>query len=417
MIAVAVILAGGCSDARLRQAPPLPDLANVEPAVVEKIRRVHATVVSTPTPESWAAWARTLHAHDMAEATEAYVTAAASTPMPEKFALLYLAGHSCVKRDPDRAVALLDAARALKDDYLPLHLHLGALHEKAGRLEEARRHYARADALEPSSRSLVGLGRVALALGRLDEALAALEKARAASPEHPEVHAALAAAYARAGRKEDAARAAILAGDLEREYGFPDALVDVMAREGVSFASLEQIGIASLRGYQFAQALDAFDRALLIQPDNAGIQLSRAKALVGLRRFAEAEPALDRLLAKRPDDAEALAFKAGCVMARNDLTGAVPWLRRAVAADPMLVDARWNLARALRGLNQNAEARQHAAWVLDRRPHRMDARLLLASILADEGSVEDAMSQVQLVLARDPANPQAIELRNRLGGR
>lgn len=414
LIVVVALLASTCGSSKLKEAPPLPDLANVEAAVVQKIRRLHDAMTDSPTAGNWAAYARTLHAHDMAEATEAYVVAAAHSPMPDKFDLLYLAGLSCIKRDPDRAIALLEEARELKDDYFPLHIRLARLYEKAQRAPEARRHFKRAHAITPSSLALVGMGRLSLIDGRIDEAIAHLEAARAMAPNHPEVHAALADAYTRAGRKQDAAHASSLVGDIEREFGFPDPLMATMAREGVSLASLEQFGIAALRGSEFAQALDAFDRALAVQPDSLGVLRGRAQALVGLNRCAEAEPILDRVLAKKPDDAELLTFRAGCSMARNDLAGALASLRRAVAIDPSHADARWNLARTLRALSQNAEARRHLEVVLERKPHKTEARILLASILSEEGSTGEAMTHLQQVLAQEPANSQALELRKRL---
>jgi predicted Zn-dependent protease len=50
------------------------------------------------------------------------------------------------------------------------------------------------------------LGRVLLELGQIDKAIAQLEEGVRIAPSSPEMHFALARAYTRAGRKEDAAR-------------------------------------------------------------------------------------------------------------------------------------------------------------------------------------------------------------------
>ena len=238
---------------RRREARP-PALEGMEPAVVAKIKDAHARVVADPTPASWARYARILHAHDLIrEAVGPYVVAAARTEMPEKFELLYLAGHCAMKPDPDRAKQLFEEAAALRDDYGPLHLRLGALDESAGRWDDAARRYERAEPLQardqkPGSDALAGLGRARLAQGRVPDAIAALEKARAIDPDNSEVHATLAAAYARAGRKAEAARRARAAGNVQDPHGFPDPIATAMRQEGVSYQSLMGFGNAALRG-------------------------------------------------------------------------------------------------------------------------------------------------------------------------
>jgi tetratricopeptide (TPR) repeat protein len=337
--------------------------------------------------------------------------------MPGKFDLLYLAGRSCSRRDPDRAITILEQAGGLRSDYLPLHLRLGGLYEKAQRAADAKRAYERANGIKPTSHAHVGLGRIALVEGKVGEAIGHFEKARDLTPEYAVVYASLAEAYARSGRAQDAARASAMAGALEREQGFEDPIWSSIAREAVSFSSVQDFGIAALRGREFGEALAAFDRALAMRPDDLDTLGYRAQALLALNRPAEAEPILDRVLAARPKDATALAFRAGCSMARNDLPGAVIHLRQALAIDPGLAQARWNLAKALRGLNQTAEARQHLELLVERRPWMNEARVLLATILAESGSKAEALAQLEQVLSRDPSNAQALDLRRRIEGR
>lgn len=416
---VEIVLVGliwsACGESRLNTPPPLPDLAGTEAAVVDKIHRAHADVVSSATVLAWTSYARALHAHEMtSEALEVYEVAIAHAQMPEKFDLLYLAGYACLKGNPDRAISFFEEALELRDDYEPLHLRLAGLYEQARRFDDARRRYKRAHQINPSSFSLAGLGRIGLAEGRVDEAIAHLEKARAISPNHPEVHVALADAYTRAGRKREAAAAAASVGNIEREHAIPDPIALAMHREGVSFAILEQFGNLALGQKDFGRALAEFDRALAARPDNSAVLVSRAQALMGLNRFAEAEPILDRVLTRNPEDVRALTFRAGCSMERKDLPGAVSFLRRAIGIDSRSVLARWTLARILIELQQLAEAKQHLFAVLGIRPTRTDARFMLAVILADEGKTAEAMAELEIVLAQDPAHGDALALRERL---
>jgi tetratricopeptide (TPR) repeat protein len=421
VLGVAMLLAAGCGPSPITETPVLPRLDDMEPAVGEKIRATHGKVTAEPTAANWARYARVLHAHDLVrEAVDPYVVAAAHTEMPEKFELLYLGGHAAYKPDPDRAIGLFEQAAALRSDYPALYLRLGALQEAAQRWDEAERAYRKADEINARERkrgsdALAGLGRVQLARGRTAEAIALLEKARTIDPEHSEVHASLASAYARAGRKDDSARESLAVGNLEDEHTFPDPIASAMRQEGVSFSCLESLGIAAERAGEFQMALGYFERAAAVRPDSVDVQLEKGRALSALGRYVEAEPLLDRVLAARPDSPTALSFKAGCAMARKDLQSAVAYFNRALAIDPHSLHVRWNLGRTLHVLGNREEAKKHFIYILERKPHRADVRLELATTLAEDGKTSDAAAQVDLVLASDPGNAKALALREQLG--
>jgi tetratricopeptide (TPR) repeat protein len=423
---VAVAAPSGCSERGIEETPELPVLTGLEPAVVEKIRSLHAHVLAERSVASWTRWAKTLHAHEMMEeALRAYRVAAAHAKVPDTFELLYLAGHSSAKRDPEQAVVLFAEAEKVRDDYVPLHLRAGEIHLAARRVGEARRHFERALALcesasgadapfAPTTHALLGLGRIALAEGRTGDAIAVLERGQRLKPEHEEILAALANAYARAGRAADAATVSAQVGDLEDPRGYPDPIATAMAREGVSYLSLSRLGIAALRSYEFEQALGVFERALALRPDDLDALFNRAQALVGLGRYAEAEPILDRVIAERPPGVTALTMRAGCAMSRNDLTAAAALLRKAVEVSPRQVDTRANLGRVLVSLGQPAEARRHFEAVLERRPHRADIRVDLASILLEQGDAARATAEVDRVLAANPGHKRAQALKAKL---
>lgn len=410
-----------CSRPDTPPAPALPPLDGMEPAVVEKIRNAHARIVADGTAAAnWAFYARTLHAHGLTrEAIEPYVVAASRSEMPEKFKVTYLAGHCASKIDPERAVTLLREAAALRDDYLPLHLRLGGVYETLGRWDDAGASYERADALNSRekrklSHPLAGIGRVRLAQDRVAEAVIALERARTLDPENADVHAGLAAAYARSGRTEDALRETALAGDLQDPYGFPDAIASEMRVEGVSYKALELLGSAALLGGSHDRALAAFDRALALRPNDADAILNKAQALCALGRAGEAEPLVDQGIGIRPDSAVAFGLKGTIALMRGEHASAVAYLTRALALDSRNATVRWNHAKALRGLHRLAEARQEMRSILDQQPHRSDVRLDLASVLEEEKRIPEALVEVDIVLAREPDNRTAQALRAQL---
>jgi tetratricopeptide (TPR) repeat protein len=85
--------------------------------------------------------------------------------------------------------------------------YLGELAKRAGDLPEAVRRFARATELNAGfAEAYYGLGRSLLDAGKTAEAVTPLETAAKLTPENPTVHFALATAYQRMGRKEDAAK-------------------------------------------------------------------------------------------------------------------------------------------------------------------------------------------------------------------
>ena len=85
--------------------------------------------------------------------------------------------------------------------------YLGELARQGNNLKAAIEHYSRATGIYPEfAEAYAGLGRCLLDSSKTVDAVAPLETAARLAPENPAVHCALATAYQRLGRKEDAAR-------------------------------------------------------------------------------------------------------------------------------------------------------------------------------------------------------------------
>ena len=85
--------------------------------------------------------------------------------------------------------------------------YLGELARQGNNLPAAIEHYSRATALYPGfAEAYGGLGRSLLESGKTADAVTPLQTAARLAPENPAVHFALATAYQRLGRKQDAAR-------------------------------------------------------------------------------------------------------------------------------------------------------------------------------------------------------------------
>jgi Tfp pilus assembly protein PilF len=85
--------------------------------------------------------------------------------------------------------------------------YLGEIARQEEKLPEAIEHFAHATKLAPGfAEAQFGEGRALLDSGKTAEAIVPLETAAHLAPENPTIHFALATAYQRMGRKEDAAR-------------------------------------------------------------------------------------------------------------------------------------------------------------------------------------------------------------------
>ncbi|MBV9158750.1 MAG: tetratricopeptide repeat protein [Acidobacteriaceae bacterium] len=85
--------------------------------------------------------------------------------------------------------------------------YLGELAQQANNLSQAIEHFSRATTLYPAfAEAYAGLGRCLLDSDRTADALSPLESAVKLAPDNPTAHFALATAYQRLGRKDDAAR-------------------------------------------------------------------------------------------------------------------------------------------------------------------------------------------------------------------
>ena len=113
------------SHGRLQQEPPKvshPNLATMEPQVVEKIRDARDTVMKQRgSGDAWGWLGMVLHAHDLKqEAAECYAQAIDLSLQEFKWSYLL----ATVLQDLDLEEALVHAQRAsrLKPDYAPAHL-------------------------------------------------------------------------------------------------------------------------------------------------------------------------------------------------------------------------------------------------------------------------------------------------------
>lgn len=111
--------------------------------------------------------------------------------------------------DPDKGLDELKKELELSPDHLPARISIAFEYLNRGRPDDARPHAEKAVAIAPGSFAAKAcLGRVLLESDEkyLPEAIRQLEAATKLAPDSPQVRFSLASAYAKAGRKQDAAR-------------------------------------------------------------------------------------------------------------------------------------------------------------------------------------------------------------------
>jgi len=182
-----------------------------------------------------------------------------------------------------------------------------------------------------------------LAAGRLDESVAALGEARPASGPDD-------SAVARLARGQTA----------EREGRLPDARRDYLAAlEGtLSGRHTLYVGIARLAQVEgdLDAAIDAFDHAVRLSPNDSVLRREFAGALVSAGRFEDAFAEFVAALLIAPDDAEVLAAIGQMFLDTDREDEAIAPLRRALAVKAERYATHYALAVALARTGLTADA-------------------------------------------------------------
>ncbi|MEM7349705.1 MAG: tetratricopeptide repeat protein [Acidobacteriota bacterium] len=362
---------------------PLPaDLDSLDPAVGNQLRERYAEVdrrvATAAAGASDASRARlgrafgelgqTLAAYRYwPPARAAFANAERLDPAPQ---WSYYLGHA------ERGVGHFAASTAAFERYLADHpedvpalVWLGEGDLELGRLDEARTRFARALELAPNCvRALFGLGRVALELGNAEAAATHLEAASRQQPGSSRIRYSLATALRLLG-EGDRAAALFDAVDSDHRTEVPIALDDpLMAavnelRRGA--LAHERRGLRAAARGEMRRAVFELQQAVALDPERFEAWHNLGLALLRLGRREEGERELRRLLQRFPQHAPTHLLLGNLAADSNELEEAERRFRSAIAADPRLPGAHQALATLLRRAGRQAEAREHAARVVE----------------------------------------------------
>lgn len=173
-------------------------------------------------------------------------------------------------------------------------------------------------------------------------------------------------------------------------------------------AAWHVLGVSRLALGLTAQALDALDRALALDPARAGVLSARAAALVALERFEEGLPACAAALAADPDNPTVLNAQGVALRRLGRPDEALAAYDRALALSPGFFDALCNRGGALSDLgrfDQALSAHDQACAAAPSHPQALANRAALLMLL---GRPAEAARDLEHVVALDPRHPRAL---------
>ena len=215
-----------------------------------------------------------------------------------------------------------------------------------------------------------------------------------------------------------------------RDYHGAVLLLQEATVEGLTYADgFNLLGLSLALIHRWTEALDAFDRALELNPRYVEAHLNRAVLLNDMGRLAEAREAFrtaEHL--GRPDEtgfpamvgnrlANAHFTLGDDYRAAGALDEAIAQYRRALELRPGFADVRYSLARALLERGAFEEASRTLDKVLVVRADWLDAMLLRGLSAYLEGDLEGADAVWTRAADRHPEEPRVEIYRSMLARR
>jgi len=258
------------------------------------------------------------------------------------------------------ALAAFARATSLRPDYVDALIGNAQVLLAIGRHEDALDSYDRALAIQPTLvAALHGHSQALAGLGRPDTALAAYDRALALDPAMPQALIGKGNVLSRLERYDEAldcydrALAACPEAD-EAQAGRTDALHGL---NRLSLAEAHCFRANTLHAIeQYAEAVEAFDRAIALRPDYISAWNGRGLALVELGELNEALESYERATAIRPDDPGSWSNRSTVLRNLGRLDEAIAAADRSLALDPGSIPALNNRGNALRDLGRLDEA-------------------------------------------------------------
>jgi tetratricopeptide (TPR) repeat protein len=177
--------------------------------------------------------------------------------------------------------------------------------------------------------------------------------------------------------------------------------------DGNTFAALRQQGLQQLQAGRFADAIELFGRARVLNPADAQTQLNLGIALQGAKRHAEALDHFGQLQRSLPNAPAPFLHATASLLALGKADAAVAAASDARRLAPQLPQALYTHGLALLAAKKPAEAEQAFAAALERAPAWADAWVNCGAARYRQGAIEGAKAATQEALRHAPNHPAA----------
>ncbi|HYM32607.1 MAG TPA: XrtA/PEP-CTERM system TPR-repeat protein PrsT [Candidatus Cybelea sp.] len=196
-----------------------------------------------------------------------------------------------------------------------------------------------------------------------------------------------------------------------RDFGTAEANVDkAVAGGGTPAIVAEALTLkGQLRRLQKDEdgALDAFNKALQVDPGSMRSELARAGLYVDRNKFEQATADINSVLSRNPNQPVAVYLQALILAKQADLKGAFDLLQRQGTALGAYPPTLYLMARLEISRDQLEEGQTHLTQYIRVQPDDVDARILLGNLLIRKRQPDQALASLRDALAVAP-NDQRI---------
>ena len=420
-IALSIGLAIGVSSHFSRaaeQGPNLPELPHLDydkmlSTVRAEVQKAYEVALAHPRDATANGnLGRVLHAHDMpSEAEICYRRAHLLDPVSFRWAY-YLGMVQVDQRNCSAAIpAFLEALR-LDPNHLATQLRMGECFLVSSQWDEAGTLYQGIVQKHPeNAEAYYGLGRVRAARSDFASAIESLQKACELFPRFSPAHFALARAYRRIGKFQEAQQELELSS--KSEGGIPDIddpLLAEVAALNRDFKAYLKVGANSLAAGKLKDAADAFEGALEINPQLPEAHTHLIYVYGQLGQAAKAEEHYRAAVRLNPKATEAYFNYGAFLLGHGRPAEAKEAFRVATEINPHYAEARNNLGYLLEGEGRSLEAMAEYRKALEIKPDFSQANFSLGRLLVKEEKFEEGIPRLLKALKTEDEDAKASYL-------